>query len=222
MIVAIDGPAASGKSTVAREVARRLGSHYLDTGAMYRALTALALDQGVPLDDEEALARLAAECPVAFEYEPGSALAHAVRVCGRDVTQRIREPDVDAAVSAVARVPAVRAAMVEQQRRLAAEGDTVVEGRDIGSVVFPEAEVKVFLTASAEERARRRRADLVGAGHDVGEAEVRARLEERDRADSTRDASPLEIAPDAWLVDTTGLSVDEVVDLIVEHAGVRR
>lgn len=222
MIVAIDGPAASGKSTVAKAVARRLGSHYLDTGAMYRALTALALDRGVPLADGQALARLARECPVTFEYEPGSAFARAVVICGNDVTRRIREPDVDAAVSAVARVPAVREAMVEQQRRLAAEGDVVVEGRDIGSVVFPHAEVKVFLTASPAERARRRRLDLASAGHEVELDEVLARLEQRDFADSTRETSPLERAPDAWLLDTTGLGVDEVVELIVRHAGDRR
>lgn len=215
MIIAIDGPAASGKSTVAKAVARRLGFRHLDTGAMYRAIAWFALEEGIPLDDAEGLAELAAAHPVSFEYEAGATLATAVFVNGFDVTRAIRTPEVDAAVSPVSAVAAVRTALVARQRELAAERDTVVEGRDIGTVVFPHAEVKVFLTASAEERARRRQIDLAAQGHDVEQGEVQARLERRDRYDSTREASPLAIAEDAELLDTTGLSVDEVVDEIV-------
>lgn len=222
MIIAIDGPAASGKSTVAKAVARRLGMHYLDTGAMYRAVAWLALERGVPTDDAEQLAALAFAHPVTFAYEDSSTLPTGVFIADRDVTTAIRQPEVDAAVSAVASVPEVRAAMVSQQRRLAGECDTVVEGRDIGTVVFPDAGVKLFLTASADERARRRRIDLVGAGHDVATNEVRERLERRDHADSTRAASPLDIAEDAERLDTTGLSIEEVVERIAILAGERR
>lgn len=214
MIIAIDGPAASGKSTVAKALARHLGVRHLDTGAMYRAVAWLALESGVPLDDAEGLAALAGINPIEFDYEGDASLATAVCIAGRDVTAAIRTPEVDAAVSPVAAVPAVREALVEQQRRLASAHDTVVEGRDIGTVVFPHAEVKVFLTASAEERARRRRIDLAAQGLDVEQAEVQARIERRDRYDSTREASPLEIAADADLLDTTGMSVEQVVDAL--------
>lgn len=217
MIIAIDGPAASGKSTVARAVARRLGIHYLDTGAMYRSVTWLALERGVALDDARALADLAAAHSIAFQYADGAVLPSAVSIAGVDVTRAIRTPAVDANVSAVASVPEVRAVLVKQQRELAAEGDSVVEGRDIGTVVFPDAGVKVFLTASAAERARRRSVDLASAGHAHEVNEVRERLERRDHADSAREASPLDRAVDADELDTTGLSVDQVVDIIVRR-----
>jgi len=222
MIIAIDGPGASGKSTVAQAVARRLGIHYLDTGAMYRAVAARALELGIPLDDEVALISLAERAPVTFAYESGPTLPSAVYIDGRDVTRQIRTPEVDACVSAVARVPGVRTIMVAQQRMLARDGDSVVEGRDIGTVVFPNAEVKVFLTASPEERARRRSLDLADAGHALTEEEVLERLRRRDRADSTREASPLERAPDAISIDTTGRTADEVVDELVARAAVFR
>lgn len=214
MIIAIDGPAASGKSTVAKALARRLGARHLDTGAMYRAVAWLALESGVPLDDAEGIAELARLNPIAFEYAEGASLATAVCIAGREVTAAIRTPEVDAAVSPVAAVPAVREALVDQQRRLASAHDTVVEGRDIGTVVFPHAEVKLFLTASAEERARRRRIDLAAQGLEVEQDEVQARIERRDRYDSTREASPLEVAADAETLDTTGMSVEQVVDAI--------
>lgn len=215
MIIAIDGPAASGKSTVAKAVASRLGIHYLDTGAMYRAVAWLALERGIAPDDPEAVPELARQYPVDFAYADGAPLPTAVYIDGRDVTREVRLPEVDANVSAVASIAAVRAALVARQRELAGQRDTVVEGRDIGTVVFPHAEVKVFLTASADERARRRQIDLAGAGHAVDTTEVRARLERRDHLDSTREASPLDRAVDAELLDTTALSVDEVVDAIV-------
>lgn len=214
MIIAIDGPAASGKSTVAKALARHLGVRHLDTGAMYRAVAWLALESGVPLDDAEGLAELARANPIAFDYADDASLATAVRIAGRDVTSAIRTPEVDAAVSPVAAVPALREALVAQQRRLASEYDTVIEGRDIGTVVFPHAEVKVFLTASPEERARRRRIDLAAQGLDVEQAEVQARIERRDRYDSSREASPLEVAEDAELLDTTGMSVEQVVEAL--------
>ncbi len=216
MIVAIDGPAGSGKSTVAKAVARRLGFAYLDTGAMYRAVTWLALHRGVELDDETAVTELADTEPVTFGRAPGEPLATRVEVAGEDATRGIRTPEVDAAVSIVAKLPGVRRAMVAQQRRAAeAARDSVVEGRDIGTVVFPDAAVKVYLTASAEERARRRREQHAEAGHGEESAQaVLAQLERRDRIDSTREASPLKPASDAVVLDTTGLGVDEVVGRI--------
>lgn len=219
MIVAIDGPAASGKSTVAKAVARRLGFRHLDTGAMYRAVAWLTLERGVDPDDAPVVSALAAAYPVSFEYA-GDAVVHtAVFIDGHNVTEAVRLPEVDACVSAVARIPEVRTALVARQRALAAGVDSVVEGRDIGSVVFPDADVKVFLTASAEERARRRQIDLAGAGHSVDTEEVRRRLERRDHLDSTRETSPAVKADDAELLDTTGLSVDEVVDVIASRVG---
>lgn len=215
MIIAIDGPAASGKSTVAKAVARRLAIHYLDTGAMYRAVTWLALERGVPVTDEPALAALAAANDVEFEYAAHAVLPTAVRIAGTDVTAAIRTPRVDAAVSAVSRVPELRSVLVGRQRELASAADAVVEGRDIGTVVFPDAAVKVFLTASSAERAHRRSRQLADTGHTVAVDEVREGLVRRDEADSSRDAGPLDRASDAHLLDTTGLTVDEVVDRIV-------
>jgi cytidylate kinase len=214
VIIAIDGPAASGKSTVAKAVARRLGVRHLDTGAMYRAVTWLALERGVSTGDAEALARMAEENPVSFEYLSDGPIADVVRIAGHDVTTAVRTPDVDANVSAVSAGPAVREALVARQRELADGREVVAEGRDIGTVVFPLAEVKVFLTASAQERARRRRIDLAGQGVEVDEAEVQARLERRDQYDSSREVSPLAAAGDATLLDTTGLTVEQVVDAI--------
>ncbi|MFA5845093.1 MAG: (d)CMP kinase [Coriobacteriia bacterium] len=214
MIVAIDGPAASGKSTVARALARRLGFAYLDTGAMYRAASHVALRRGVPLDDADRLGALAASVDVRFEGEEGDPVPLRVFADGEDVTALIRAPAVDAAVSAVARIPLVRAAMVAQQRAATGASDTVVEGRDIGTVVFPDAAVKVFLTASSEERARRRQVDLSDAGHEIDEADVRERLDSRDAADSARETSPLAVAEDAVILDTTGLSIEQVVERI--------
>jgi cytidylate kinase len=206
VIIAVDGPAASGKSTVARALARRLGAGYLDTGAMYRAVAAEALRIGVPTDDPEALAALAAAVCIAFEREAGSPIPTRVLIDGRDVTTEIRTPAVDTAVSPVSAVAA-------------SGGDWVVEGRDIGTVVFPETPVKVFLTASAEERARRREGDMHRIGVDTDAAEVQRRLEARDTYDSTREASPLTPAVDAVRIDTTGMTVDEVVELIAGLAG---
>jgi cytidylate kinase len=215
MIVAIDGPAASGKSTVARALARRLGMGYLDTGAMYRSVAWLALRDGVSVEDEAALVELARAHPVSFVVGPASPWPQ-VMVDGRDVTGLIRNPEVDTAVSPVSRMPRVRRIMVDGQRAVAGDGtDWVVEGRDIGTVVFPDAAVKVFITATAEERARRRAADERAAGLMPSVDDTQARIEARDHYDSSREASPLVAADDAQLIDTTGMSVEQVVDAIV-------
>ena len=203
-VVAIDGPAGSGKSTVARTVAQRLGIAYLDTGAMYRSVAFAALDHGVDPADGEALAKLASALDIQ--------LGERVLVDGVDATTAIRGPEVTAIVSAVSAHPPVRAEMVRRQRQWAeTHGGGVAEGRDIGSVVFPDADVKVFLTASEEERARRRQRD--DRAPDV--AAVAADLARRDAIDSTRATSPLRPADDAVVIDTTGRTVDDVVDQVL-------
>ncbi len=213
MIVAIDGPAGSGKSTVARAIARDCGFTYLDTGAMYRCAALRALEEGAALDDAERLEGLARALDIAFGRAADG--SQTVLADGRDVTAAIRTPEVDAAVSAVSAHPGVRAVMVERQRALAGAGDAVAEGRDIGTVVFPQAEVKVFLTASPEARARRRadqnRLRAPGSAAGTDEASVLAAIVERDRADSSRAVAPLAAAPDAVRIDSSALSVEEVV-----------
>jgi cytidylate kinase len=215
MIVAIDGPAGSGKSTVARGVARRLGFTYLDSGAMYRAVTLLTIESGVDLDDGPALGRLAASAQVELRDRDHDHVE--VTVDGRDVSDEIRTPQVTGASSRVAAHPEVRAAMLRKQRELiaAGDGDYVVEGRDIGTVVAPEAPVKVFLTADPDERARRRAAELARFGSRAEAREVKAAIEQRDRLDSTRSAAPLRPADDAVVIDTTGLEAEEVIERVL-------
>jgi cytidylate kinase len=220
MIVAIDGPAGAGKSTVAREVARRLGAAYLDTGAMYRALAWLALERGIAPSDGQALAALARENPI--EIEPTDD-GDRVRVDGRDVTDVIRVPEVAADVSEVSAHAGVREEMVTAQRALMSRGDWVSDGRDVGSTVRPDADLKVFLTATPSERARRRRAELAARGVELDEERVLEDVRRRDAADSSRAASPLRVAPGAIVIDSSGLDADEVTDrimrMIAERAG---
>ena len=208
MIVAIDGPAGSGKSTVASTLARRLGFRYLDTGAMYRALTWIAQRDGADLADGAALGDLARAHPVSFGADGQ------VEVDGEDVTTAIREAGIDRLVPAVARHPEVREVMRARQRALAVGGDSVIEGRDIGSVVVPNAELKVFLVADPEVRASRRTADRPGVAVGTLAADLRAR--------DARDAINTRSAEDAVLLDTTELTVDEVVDRIAELVEARR
>lgn len=200
MIVAIDGPAGAGKSSVARALADRLAFHYLDTGAMYRALTWLALHEGTALDDGPALEALAKAHPVAFGG------GRTVSIAGEDVTTRIRAPEIDAAVPVVARHPEVREVMRARQRELGRNGDSVIEGRDIGVVVVPDAEVKVWLVADPAVRARRRHLERDGLAIDELAEELRRR-DERDAINTHR-------ASDAVEVDTTELTLDEVIDRI--------
>jgi CMP/dCMP kinase len=197
MIVAIDGPAGAGKSTVARRLATRLGYRYLDTGAMYRALTWLAVDRGASLDDGPALAALAEANQVTFDEEGGVAIG------GLNVTDAIRGARIDRVVSTVARHPEVRAVMRERQRELAAEGDAVIEGRDIGTVVAPAAAVKVYLVAEPRVRARRRLRERPEIGADALATDLR----DRDESDAAR----MQPAPDAKTIDTTALDIEDVV-----------
>ena len=200
MIVAIDGPAGAGKSTVARALAERLRFRYLDTGAMYRALTWLAMLRGVDLSDAGALARLAQAEPVLFD-DSGR-----VWIAGTDVTSSIRDQRIDRMVPVVARHPAVREVMRDRQRELGQEGDVVIEGRDIGTVVVPDAEVKVYLVADRDERARRRSAERPGIGADALATDLKTRDE--------KDAERMQPAADAHEIDTTSLRVEDVVERI--------
>jgi cytidylate kinase len=228
MIVAIDGPAGSGKSTVAKLVAQRLGFAYLDTGAMYRAVAWRALNEGLDLSEPLAEAsvrrirEIAATAPISFGFTPGEPLPSTVAIDGEDVTRQIRTPDVDKAVSPVSADAGVREALTGQQRRIGAERDTVMEGRDIGTVVFPNAERKVFLTASAEERARRRALqNAAKAGRatasDQEVATIHADILRRDAYDSSREVAPLKAAADSWELDSTEIGIDNVVAAIVGY-----
>jgi CMP/dCMP kinase len=200
VIVAIDGPAGAGKSTVARALAVRLGFRYLDTGAMYRALTWLGMRRGLDLGDADGLAQLARENPVLFPEDDR------VWIAGTDVTSSIRETRVDRMVPVVARHPAVRDVMRDRQRQLGSEGNVVIEGRDIGTVVAPDAKVKVYLVADRDERAKRRMAERPGIGADALATDLRL----RDESDAAR----MQPADDAIEIDTTSLEVDDVVDRI--------
>jgi cytidylate kinase len=217
-IIAIDGPAASGKSAVGTRVAAHLGYRFVDTGAMYRALTWLALRRGVDVDDATALGALAAAARVEVKDAPGSLEPTVVFTDGEDATPHLRDAAVDANVSFVSRVPAVRVALVGIQRALAAAGAVVMAGRDIGTVVLPDADLKIYLDASVAVRAVRRALQLRDAGLAADTAELQAELERRDGIDSTRAASPLTVAADAVIIHTDGMSVDTVVSRIVELA----
>jgi cytidylate kinase len=212
--IAIDGPAASGKSTTAKLLAKKLGYIHIDTGAMYRAITYKALQNHIAVTDEDRLAKLARSCVLSFKHENDG---QRILLDGVDVTAEIRSPEVTNNVSAVSSHPKVREVLVELQRSLASEGGVVLEGRDIGTVVLPDAEVKIFLVADVSERAKRRQRDLVNAGISVDDKQIQQELIERDRKDSSRTASPLKKADDAVVIDTTNLTIDEQVEKIYNY-----
>jgi cytidylate kinase len=213
MNIAIDGPAGAGKSTVAKAVASRLRYVYIDTGAMYRALAWAVLQAGISVEDEEAVAALLQHNRIRLER---SGDEQRVFWNDTDVTGEIRTPEVSRYASIVASYGAVRRQMLILQRRMAEQGNVVMDGRDIGTHVLPDAEVKIFLTASIRERAERRLAELMARGHATTVEELEADIAERDRRDSERDVAPLRQAEDAVLVDTTGRTVEDVVDHILQ------
>lgn len=213
--IAIDGPVASGKTAVGRLLARRLGCRFLDTGAMYRAVTLVALERATDLEDGDALTGLATSLDMRLTAgESGDRLV----VDGQDVTDRLRDAEVERGVSLVARVPGVRSALVRQQRAIAREGPVVMVGRDIGTVVLPDAGVKVFLRASAEVRARRRYLELAAKGNAPDFRQVMDDLVRRDKIDSARDDSPLRPALDAIQIETDNMGIEEVVEKIISSA----
>lgn len=203
IIIAIDGYSSCGKSTLARDLASALGFAYVDSGAMYRAVTLYFLDHGIPLDDQEAIENALDRIRIEFKNLNGE---NHTFLNGADVEESIRDMRVSAAVSPVAAVPAVRRALVRQQQALGRSGGIVMDGRDIGTVVFPNADLKIFLIADEEERVRRRRLELLAKGFDLSEEEVRRNLTERDHIDSTREDSPLRQAADAVVIDNTHLT----------------
>jgi len=209
IVIAIDGPSGAGKGTISRTISLRLGYRHVDTGAMYRAVAWKALHDTVALDDEPAVAAVAERASI--DVEGGT-----VSIDGHDVTTAIRTPEIDKAAAAVARLPRVRTALVARQRALGGEGGVVMEGRDIGTVVFPHADVKIYLDASAEERARRRANDPAHTGSQSGQAAVAAAIQARDTSDTTRAASPLTLASDAVHIDTTAMPIDAVVERVLE------
>lgn len=210
LVIAIDGPSGAGKGSVSRAIAKALGCRYVDTGAMYRAVAWMAIRKGVALDDEPRVRALAERVELALDDQT-------VTVEGHDVTSAIRTSEIDAASARVARMPSVRAMLVRRQRAYSAVGGLVMEGRDIGTTVFPTADVKIYLDASPEERAARRASDMShGAGRALGAlSQVASALEARDHSDRTRSSSPLTMAADAVRVDTTELSLDRVVELVL-------
>ena len=224
LVITVDGPAGTGKSSVSRGLARSLGARYLDTGAMYRIVTLAVLRAGIDLDDVDAIGSAAADVDLAIGYDPDEDRSY---FAGEDVSAEIRGDGVTKAVSAVSAVPALRTRLVQLQRELAAgQGSVVVEGRDIGTVVLPNADVKIFLTASAEERARRRNDQNIASGLGDDYQAVLADVKRRDHLDSTRKVSPLRAADDALVVDTSEMTEPQVVahllELVEQHAGASR
>jgi cytidylate kinase len=218
ILVTIDGPAGAGKSTVAKQLARRLGYRLLDSGAIYRAVALIAQRNGVPWTDGEACASLAHDLDIRFEFVGDK---NHVFLGDEDVSAAIRTPEVSQGASQVSAHPPVRAALLDLQRRLGAGGGVVVEGRDTGTVVFPQAEAKFFLTASEEERARRRIAELEASGAKVDHAQTLREIQERDRRDASRDVAPMVAAHDAVLVDSSTQTIEQVVESLAQTVEAR-
>lgn len=215
IIIAIDGPAGSGKSTTARLVAQRLGYAYIDTGAMYRALTLKVIESGVDPNDENGIVKLAENTRIEILYKNGD---FKVFLDGEDVTEKIRTPQVTSFVSLVSAHPRVREKMVEKQRELGKNGGVVMDGRDIGTVVFPKADLKIFMKADVKERAKRRQKEMENQGLHIELDELIKDIEERDKLDSTREVAPLKKAEDAIEIDTTNLTIEEQVELVLNKA----
>lgn len=216
MRIAIDGPAGAGKSTVAKILAERLGYTYVDTGAIYRALTLLALREGIPVDSETKVAEWLKYLEFQLKLENAAGRLRVI-VNGEDVTQLIRSTEVTNAVTVMAKHPTVRQYLLEEQKRLAAKPGVIMDGRDIGTVIMPDADIKFYLTASLEERARRRQLELASKGIKVSFDETKASIANRDQTDTNRKTAPLTPAEDAILIDTTGLSIEDVVDELLKH-----
>ena len=219
MKIAIDGPAGAGKSTISKETAKRLGFIYIDTGAMYRSVGLAALNAGVSTTDEEQLGRIISDIDISIKNVDNTQRFY---LCGEDVTEKIREPEVSVAASNVAVVPAVRLKLVELQRRMAENADVLMDGRDIGTYVLPNAELKIFLTASVDERARRRYEELCSKNVKTTLEAVKNDIIYRDKNDSEREFAPLKPAPDSVLLDTTDMTVEEVINKILDLIKERR
>lgn len=217
LIIAIDGPAGAGKSTVAKILAKKLGYLHLNTGAMYRAITLKALQNNVDLEDENALVNLAKSSIIEFNHD-GSRIF----LDGVDVSKQIKTPEIDKNISTVVKHPCLRDIMVSQQRKIGEKGNIVSEGRDITTVVFPNAEVKIYLDASLEERAKRRMNELKRKGYDLDIEQVQRETARRDESDKTREYGALKVSEDAIILDTTNLTIDEVVQSILEIVEKRR
>lgn len=214
LIIAIDGPAGSGKSTTAKLLAKKLGYLYIDTGAMYRAVTLYAIKNNL-LDDEKKIIDLANQLNIELKFEDGQTK---VSVNGKDVTEEIRSLEVNQNVSPVSKIEGVRKILVQKQKEMGKNGGVVMEGRDITTVVFPNADVKIYLTASIDERAKRRALEFAQKGQQVDIEQVKQNILDRDRIDSSRDVSPLKKSPDAVEIDTSNLSIEQQVEQILEEA----
>lgn len=212
--IAVDGPSGAGKSTMAKKLARALGFLYVDTGAIYRTLGLFALRQGISPEDEAAVAKLLPMVSIRLDY--GEDWVQKMYLNGEDVTDAIRTPEVSTAASQISAIPGVRDFLMDMQRDLAKQGNVIMDGRDIGTVVLPDADVKIFLTASAEDRARRRFEELTARGSRTDYETVLADIRERDHRDSTRSAAPLRQAEDVLLVDTTGNSMEESFEVLLQ------
>ena len=217
--IAIDGPAGAGKSTVAKRVAQELNAIYVDTGAMYRAIALYVIDNNIDINDEEAVVKILPEIEVSIKYEDG---VQQIFLNGENVSGKIRTNEVSWAASTTSKYQEVRAKLLDLQRDLARKEDVVMDGRDIGSVVLPDASLKIFLTASAEVRAHRRYLEMIEKGQQVTEEEVLVDIKQRDEQDSTRENAPLKQVEDAILVDSSDLTIDEVVNQILTYANERK